>query len=137
MKHLARAVRVGALTFWWLLLVPCLLWIATYVQFFFVQPREAQNVLFGRQVVGLSSLRAARNDCCLIPLGDGRVEWTYELSPEVAATLERPCERSRVQFQPDGCRIAERNFPGDPPGINGGYSAVISGNRLIIAIDWL
>lgn len=116
--------------------MPCLLWVATYIQFFFIQPRAAQTALFGQQIVGLSSLKAVRNDCCLFN-GDGLVEWTYEMPTEVAAMLRPRCEAAPRQYSPDGCRVAEQNFDGDAEGRNGGFSAVISGNRLIIAIDWL
>ncbi len=128
------------LTFW-MSAIPCLLWSYTYAEFFFVQPARAQNELFGRQIAGITSLRGALNDCCLIPMGDGLITWTYEMDEDMARGLAQACagrhpERVQVLDRAAGlCRL-EKTYKGYDRN-EGGFSASLVGNRLTISQEWM
>ena len=136
---LRAGIRVLCLLTFWLSVVPCLMWTYTYVQFFFVQPTEVQRQLFGRQVAGLTSLRAAIHDCCALT-GDGRISWYYEMDDELAAILADACAGRRpagVTAHKSGARpcLLEKPYPFNNPE-GAGYSAEVVENRLGITQDW-
>lgn len=125
-------------TVFWLTTVPSLIWLAACIQFFFTQPAAVQRALFGRKVVGITALVAAQDQCCTIT-GDGRSEWVYKIESDLARDLMTRCaDPLGVTWSSNaGCTVAEKNFPGEPVGINGGLSARLRGDRLTIAVDRL
>jgi hypothetical protein len=139
MRH---AVSVAMLTIFWLGAVFSAIWLAIYFQFLVMLPRQVQRDLFGSEIVGVSSLRAAHDDCCLFPLPDGYRDWTYEVSQDLAHRLAAPCS---VVAPPDGlglmagdartCVVARRLF--GPNGMNGRVQARLVGNRLVLSVDTL
>ena len=93
-------------------------------------------------MAGPLSLRRIVDDCCLIPLGDGLIEWTYELPDVVARRLMSRCVPvlAGAHFDGEGsrdCILTERPFEGEPRGVNGGREARLTGNRLHISVWWL
>jgi hypothetical protein len=140
LRPLARTVAQIA---FWLLTVPTALWILHSIEFLVVMPKHLQTELFGRPLAGPLALRAASDDCCLLPLGDGYREWTYRLPDALARRLAATCARppalaaGRVgsrDLQTGYCIVRRRDF--GPNGVDGSLTASVSGGRLRIAISW-
>lgn len=131
-----------ALVGFWLSVIPALLWVYIYVDLFVMQPSKYQTRLFGRQIAGLGSLRSIKNDCCLIPMGDGAIGYSYVIDPELARRLAADCRRTIVRgatinyYRVSG-ECVVRNIPFGIDGVEGGISATVKGNILGIEVDWL
>lgn len=135
------ALRSLSLVGLWLLMLPALLWIYIYADFFVMQPRRFQTELFGQPIAAPWALRAAKNDCCIIPLGDGAMQFTYQLTPDVAKRLATECLRTEtaggmtLPVSPGTCLVRSKPFGRD--GMKGGIRATVKGEMLELDVDWV
>lgn len=137
-RALFRNVALGA---FWVFMLPSLLWIYTLADFFVERPRVFQTALFGHPIAGLGSLRSAKDDCCILPMGDGAMEFSYVIDSETARRLAADCRRTADQFAEvnyfrESGECVVRNAPFENS-YDGGYKATVKGNILRIEAVWM
>ena len=136
MEDIRTGLKALAVLTLWAASFGAFLWIDTYRVFFTVIPRNVQIDLLGAEVATLPALRQARNDCCMFPLPDGYMEWTYALPADVAAKLRARCARLEQYGGVDGACVAGRRAFG-PDGINGSAEAHVSPDGLRLTVTYL